>query len=414
LFAVILYFIFWSSISEDSWPDPGYPYEEPWNAGYALNGTPQAPGTTGITYEPIRIEQPIGMSLESTLSELSIYETSFLNLIESEVRKLVGSFGRRECTAIVAKKPSGYTVTYRVTSDPADWTRRFVAMIKHKDSTSHSLPNYKGEELDSYLSEHIISKVSDLHSQFLFTHGDIIGKHMVDRLRMSNEVQRTFARQFAHSVREVGMPLTDGLYAALVNLIQHQLSTHATNHLGVQLGQALTYAGGQSAITGFSATISRVFDGAITKVMVKSVSGATLKSVFIKFGTKILVKTIVGSLVTFISAHLLAHSGAALGAFPVLLFVLPIIIAWSALEIAGFPEELADKIAPNVRDAMAREFDSRNRSALEMIFQDIFADSGRQICKTLLSDPDLAGKAKAAAEEMLRASNTEGYDATSP
>jgi hypothetical protein len=93
----------------------------------------------------------------------------------------------------------------------------------------------------------------------------------------------------------------------------------------------------------------------------------------------------------------------AISALPVYLVLLPIVAIFTAHEIGEFPGRLAGKIAPEVRRVVAGDFESRNQSALELIFKDTFRDGAEQICEILLSESQMAEKARAAAEEILQA-----------
>ena len=77
------------------------------------------------------------------------------------------------------------------------------------------------------------------------------------------------------------------------------------------------------------------------------------------------------------------------------------IVAW---ELSEFTENLADKIAPEVRQIMAGEFENQNLSALQMVGKDTLEDFGMQLAKTLALESSLVENAKEAAMEMAKRS----------
>jgi hypothetical protein len=394
--AMLFLYTLWTRITEDNWLT-SITYDD-FESAPASAPKPRAPVSL-----PVKIEQPTGLTLTAALSELNWYKQTFLDQVEDDIKHYVECSRKRDCTAIVAIGPSGSRRVYRISND--GWARRFITMVKHKDQlnpSDSSLPVYDGDGLDSYLSQPIMDRVGELHSQFLRDHGDVLGSHLVERLRNNPEVYRAFARQFAQSVRDAGEPLTNELYEALVHLVQHQLSSHVTDELGRQLGQALLHVGGDAAITSFTTAMAHAFHGAITKILIKYTSAVTLKSVFLAAGN-IIGKTVLGAFLAHATAHLAAHGMGAIAAMPVYLVLLPIVTIFTAHEIDEFPGKLARKIAPDVRQVVAGDFESRNQSALELIFEDTFRDGAKQICEILLSESQMAEKAKAAAEDMLQA-----------
>jgi hypothetical protein len=393
--AMLFFYTLWTSITEDDW-FTSIPYDD------FESVRASAPKSRAPMYQPIKIEQPTGLTLTETLSKLNWYKETFLNQVENDIKDFIERSRKRDCTAIIAIRPSGSRIVYRIQND--GWARRLRAMAKHKDrlnSGNSSLPMYDGDQLDSYLSQPIMDRVGELHSQFLRDQGDVLGSHMVERLRNNPEVYRAFARQFAQSVRDAGEPLTTELYEALVHLVQHRLSSHATDELGRHLGHALMHVGGNAEITCFTTAMAHVFHAAITKVLIKYTSAFALKSVFLVAG-KIIGKAVLGAFVAHVTAHLAAHASGAAAILPVYLALLPLVAIFTAHEIDKFPEKLARKIAPNVRQVVAGDFESRNQSALELTFKDTFKDGAKKICEILLSESQMAEKARQPQKKCFR------------
>jgi hypothetical protein len=83
--------------------------------------------------------------------------------------------------------------------------------------------------------------------------------------------------------------------------------------------------------------------------------------------------------------------------------LLPVTLGIVAWQIHRFPKKMGKKVAKQVKKIMKGDFDSRNRTALEMMVQDMLKDNAKAVCKRIVLDSDLAEKAMAAAKEIAEA-----------
>jgi hypothetical protein len=98
-------------------------------------------------------------ALQKTLDELDKSKYQFLNSVENAVEGLIIRTQRRDCVAIVEVSSTGSKRRIGM-SDPKDYTRRFIVLLKSKNK--EELPTYNGAKLDSYLSEPILAEVTEL------------------------------------------------------------------------------------------------------------------------------------------------------------------------------------------------------------------------------------------------------------
>jgi hypothetical protein len=394
LVAVVFVFVFWRSITEDTWSEPSYRYGS--SQSFANR---QHINVSDIReksqYRPIPIEKPVGMTVEDGVAELNRYKAEFLSQVETEVWNLIKHSQKRDVTAIIAGDEE-----YRcIPSYDSGYRKRFSAMMKHKGA---GLPVYAGEELDSWLTPEITRRVEELYSQFFTKHSDIQGKVMLQKLRDNPTAYKRVGLQFAESLRESGEPLTEEMCKALMHLMSEQLSGHSMDQLGTHLGHALMHVGGVSVISTFATTLVHTMGHSIAQLAVKLATKITLKSVA-KVGGKMIGKMVITG---FVSTCASAAAAKGMGTVAVIIghIAIPVIIgAIIAFEASQFTRNLADAIAPEVRKILAGDFENKNRSMLEMIGRDSLEDFAMQLGKTLALDNELAEGAKEAAKELAKA-----------
>jgi len=385
-------------MTEDDWMIPNI------HSGSSDTSEPKYHYNTGIQhtqhtqYQPIRIEKPVGMSVEEGVTELNRFKIIFLDEVESDIWHLIKNSKKRDVTAIVAGGKE-----YRGPPDHTDgWTRRLWAMLRNKNTINSALPVYEGEELDSWLTGQIMERAETLYEKFIISHSDIRGKVMLQQLRETPTAHKAIARQFVASVRESGEPLSEEMCKTLIHLISEQMANHTTDQLGQQLGQALLHVGGVSAISTFATAMAHTMTSTVAKLAVKIATKISAKTA-LKAGGKIIGKLVLSTFITSLSTAAASKGMGTLAAFlsaAAMPIIIAAIVAW---EVSEFTENLANKIAPEVRQIMAGTFEKQNRSVLAMIGKDTLEDLGIQLAKTLALDSSLVESAKEAASEMVKA-----------
>jgi hypothetical protein len=71
--------------------------------------------------------------------------------------------------------------------------------------------------------------------------------------------------------------------------------------------------------------------------------------------------------------------------------------------VSEFTDNVAKKIAPQVREIMDGVFEKNNRSVLSVIGEDTLEDLALQMGKSLAMDTELVESAKESAKEMVKA-----------
>jgi hypothetical protein len=67
---------------------------------------------------------------------------------------------------------------------------------------------------------------------------------------------------------------------------------------------------------------------------------------------------------------------------------------------------MGGRVAKQVKKMLKGEFDSRNRSALEMMVREALKDNARELCDSIVPDSNLAERALGVAMEIAEARRT--------
>jgi len=144
----------WAYTSDDIGTDHSYSYETNHRSyGGSENSQQHWSGVAErgvkVWYQQIPIAKPKGMSVEEGVAALNGYNYDFLDQAEAEVRRFIKNSRKRDVTAIV----TGGQVYQGFPDYSGGYLSHFKVMMKHKGD---GLPVYADEELDSWLTEHIM------------------------------------------------------------------------------------------------------------------------------------------------------------------------------------------------------------------------------------------------------------------
>jgi hypothetical protein len=277
-------------------------------------------------------------------------------------------------------------------------------MMWHKDGTASekpSLPVYAktGETLDSVLSAPIVAKVEQVHAEFMAQHGNIINKHVMDRIRENPQIQLVIAQYTVSTLRHAIAPLTEELYKAMLDLIQQYLSGQI---IGARpTGDVLMQILSDATLAAFTTALLHTFHGTLGKVVLKTILAGTIHSTYTTGGT-LIAKAAITGMVTTGGTALAAHGSGLVAGAPVLVFLAPIVLGIVWWQVHRFPRKMGRKVAKKVKKIMKGDFDERNRTAIQLIVEDTLRDNARQLCKGIVHDEVLAETLLAAAREVIK------------
>lgn len=335
-------------------------------------------------------------ALEKTLDDLDSTRSQFLSSAENATESLILRTQRRDLVAVVEISSNGYRNRIGM-SDPKDYTRRFLVLLKSKNQAG--LPTYNGKTLDSYLSEPILAEVTKCWTEYYRNQGEVISNGMVEMLKDNPVIMKELMVQIASALRSTGSPLTEHMYKAIYHILTQEVSSHVSQHtmteISHQVTSMLTSTAGHHIVISVSAALVKVLGSVLGKLLLKHVGTAAFKTAVLGFAKKMIIKSVVTGVFTTIAAS----AGVATTGSLFLWVVIPLIIAFAGYELHEFPRKLASKIAPQVTAGLAGEFRASNESALREIFKQAVVGNLTEIATTVAEDSDFAHTIEEAAKE---------------
>ena len=338
-------------------------------------------------------------ALTNTLNDLDKTKGQFLTTVENRVHSLIANgTSRRDCVAIIEIRKNG-TRTRIGMSDPKDYSRRFVVLLKAGKQSG--LPEYKGAKLDSYLTEPILDRVTQVWTEHYQANSALIADGMVAKLQDDPRILKELMTQIAAALRSTGSPLTEHMYRAVYHILTQEVSSHVSQHSMAEVSQhvatTLSSSAGQHVVASVSASLVTALAHVLGKLLLKHIGTAAFKTAVVGFVKKMIIKSVVTGVFTSIAAS----AGVATTGSLLLWIVVPVIAAFAAYEIHEFPRKLAGKVAPQVRAGVGGEFRASNESALQAIFQQAVVGNLTQIAGIVAADSDFVQTVEEAAKEWV-------------
>jgi hypothetical protein len=338
------------------------------------------------------------LTLDEAVVELHRDRKKFFKLVQRNIRELVAEKSHKECTTIIGTKQNGERKEYEPWA--RKWQKRVWKMMwyKQKKHEKPALPDYCGEKLDSLLSEPIVNRVGELHREFMQEHSEVLRLYAMDRIRDSPQLQRVIAVSAISALRSAAEPITEEIKKTFVEVIMMELSGQVAD----TMGGAVTHLLNDAAIAAFSSVLVSAFHGVLGKAVFSCVTHASFHSggwsAFVAIA-----KTVIASMLATGGTAVAAHGPAAVAAAPIYFFLIPIVILVVAWQIYNFPSRMGKKVGEKVVKILKGDFDSRNRSALQMTVEEMLRDNAKLVCKEFASDTEFAQKAVGLTKEMIRA-----------
>ncbi|KAH8831974.1 hypothetical protein DL96DRAFT_1812724 [Flagelloscypha sp. PMI_526] len=316
--------------------------------------------------------------LDEALNKLEANKQPFIKAIESRIYNKIRHTSRLDCTAIV-ERHSGYSTTIRLT-DPKDYARRFVHFVR----TDARNRRYKGNDLDSYLSDDIAEIVQEEYSKYITDNVDELGKAIRTMIADNKVITNSFRRQIVINLKNSTTPLTAHAAEKMADALMQSLNIgdQAASQLGHHISGAIGSATGHHVVMMIAHSLTGVLGTAIAHTIAKFLASAAGKHLLAVVIKKIAVKAVVTGVATMLaSACGVAASGALIW-----WIVLPVIAAFAAYEAYEFPEKLAEKVSKGVSSEMSGELKNRNRELVMGIFKDLTKDSCKEFAIALVKN----------------------------
>ncbi|KAH8831975.1 hypothetical protein DL96DRAFT_854618 [Flagelloscypha sp. PMI_526] len=237
---------------------------------------------------------PMPTYLEEALDKLDDNKGPFITAIESRIYDRIRNSSRRACPAIIERR-SGYS---KITSlgDPIAYIRRFVRFVRSDPRKRR----YKGNELDSYLSDGIVAIVQEEYSKYIINNAEELGRAIRTMISEDGVITDSLRDQIVICLKNSTKPLTSHAVEQMADALMQSLDIgdQAASQLGDQISDAIGSATGDHVIMMITHTLTGVLGAAIAHVIAKSLVSAAGQHLLALIVKKIAIKTVVPGVVT--------------------------------------------------------------------------------------------------------------------
>jgi len=304
--------------------------------------------------------------IDDLTSRLGEQKNAFLRSLQSDVRTFIENQGK-DCLTLIERRSSG-DQRWSISAD-LGYIRRLIAFCREKD--------FSGNQLDSALTEPVIDRISGRFGVFYAEHEKMLGETLASYL-ITNPVLA--AALVDGVVGTAAHALSEGAKQKLATVLMQPLKEVAAQVLGSTTaqaaGQAVTAAVKSSAAhmslpvaTKIAMLLAHSLSLTMKTAISKVLASTALKAVIAAAVKKFLVTALVAAIVKLVAAK---FGIATLGSF--VLVLIPLIAAYIVYEVITFPKTLGEKVSVKVVGDLRESFDAINRSAMESVVSDIFAN----------------------------------------
>lgn len=282
-------------------------------------------------------------------------KAKFLNNLKTDIFNYVSNRSCAECLTIVE---NGYRWE---PSDALDgYIPRFISFIRGKI--------YEGRELDSALTERIVSITTSSYNEHVQAHSTAIVKPVLEELFNNKVVVESLAAQIVDKWKgTISVVLRKKLIAILVHKIEESIGdniVHASSNAvsticSKVVAVAVSIPISKSVAILLAKNMAIMLKGVIAKVL----ASATFKTMMATMVKKFVAAKIIAIVVSLIGAKM---AGISIG-----WILAPLIIAFIAYEINTLPQKMAEKISNAVVDELSGKFTNLNHNVSTSIVSEI-------------------------------------------
>lgn len=306
-------------------------------------------------------------------SELGRHKYDFLNEVQSRIYNYIDSKSCAQCLSIVERK--SFSITWHPSDSLDGYIPRFIAFIRKK--------RYKGNELDSALTDEVVNIVVTTYNRFIQTQSGYIIKPIIEDALNNRIIINSIAKKAVDTWQSyIPQYLKQKLMAELVHRIEDSINTNIVHASSQAVSTTATKIIAGVAAGATAIPISKSMAALLAKHMAILLKGIVAK-ILASAAFKTMIATLVKKFVAFkILSVIISSIGAKLAGISIGYILAPLILAFIAYEAYTLPRKMAKDISASVVDELSKEFANMNNQ----ISINIVAELGTSAITAYISD----------------------------
>jgi hypothetical protein len=336
--------------------------------------------------------------LKSLIDKLEGKKYQFLNTLKADIKSHISSKKTEDCLILVTTPLSGGSKVTWYPSEGLPYVQRLIAFLS-KNNYSESGKTYK---VDSILTEEVIQIVTKAFTRFYEENQQLIADYAVAAIAVDQKIANCLfnslvtnnkATRFASDrVKGAIKDFLIGGFQERVNdftgTIGHKISITAhkaisapiATALAAKLSTAAAHAASMSVVKVMIMKIAYYIAAHIGVVIGKLMAVPAIKAII----TKLVVVSVVAAMVKAIALKTGMSVGAA-----ITVVLIPVLLAFVAMEWTGFPEKLGGSVADSIAQELGADFSKTNTQILEGLFEEFLGDQGEELGKFIAQDEEV-------------------------
>ena len=309
-------------------------------------------------------------TVDKIARELGEHKEAFISDVNAQIREYILSKSFADCLTIVEKTRYG-SYTWEPSKALDGYVPRFIAFLRKK--------KYKGNELDSYLTDKIVFIVEHSYENFLKQNTTLLVKPIAENLLSRKDIVERIADS---AIGVWKATIGDELKRRLIKLLVHRIEDSISTNIVHASSTAVVAATSKTIAVAAAIPISKSVAVMLTKhviIVLKGVVAKILASTAFKAMFANLVKKMVAAKIL---AIVISAVGAKIAGVSVGWIVAPLIAALILYEYYTLPQKMAEKISEKVCAELGGDFSKLNRNVASGIVNEL----GTDVLGTFISD----------------------------
>lgn len=298
--------------------------------------------------------------------QLGKNKNKFLSDLRENIYDYVSNRTCKECLSITEKE-----ICWEPSDSLDGYIPRFIAFLRKK--------KYNGNELDSALTEKIVSITTSTYNKYIQDNSSTIIKPILQEMLDNKIIIESLAKQIVDKWEGT---ISYALRQQLVGILIHKIEDSIGDNIVTASSNAVTTICTKVVASAVSIPISKSIAILLAKNMTIALKGVIAK-VLASTAIKTMIATMAKKMIAAkIIAIIISLIGAKLAGISIGWILAPLIIAFIIYEFNTLPTKMADKISNEVANELSGNFSDLNHK----VSSSIVLELSKSAFNTFLSD----------------------------